>query len=311
MSELLSFDADNVQFAWDATSISNYQKCPRYYQYVNLLGWQPKNKSVHLVFGGHYASALEHFHKHLASGDDYETATIKVVRELFINTWEFETDEDGNRIDDSGSPWESLHNSKTRETLIRSVVWYLDHWKNDPAKLVTLSDGTPAVELSFSLPVDNDIIFCGHLDKLVDYNGYYVMDQKTSQSTITQRFFEGFSPDNQMSMYSFSGSILFDLPIKGVLIDAAQIAVGFTRFERGFVPRAKQQLAEWYDDTMTVIENAREATRNNRFIPNRMSCSNYGGCAFRDICNRIPEHRERFLQSNFQRQERWDPLKRR
>ncbi len=311
MPDLLSFSPDGVQFAWDATSLSNYVRCPRYYQYVNLEGWQPNATSPHLIFGGLFASALEHYFKHLAEGDDTETALRRVVHTALINSWEYERDEDGSAIPGTGQPWDSFHNTKTRATLIRSIVWYFEHFEDDPTETIILANGAPAVELSFSLPVEDGIIFCGHLDRLVDYGGPYVMDQKTTGSTITPRFFDGFSPDMQMSMYAFAGKAVFGIPVQGVIIDAAQIAVGFTRFERGFIHRPQPVLEEWYENTMHIIASARHATEENFFPMNPASCGNYGGCQFRKICSRSPEHRNNFLRADFHRTERWDPLKRR
>ena len=209
-----------------------------------------------------------------------------------------------------GSAWVSDHNTKTRENLIRTIVWYLEQFGPDDAvSTLILSDGSAAVEHSFALPVDDGIIFAGHLDRMGIYSGdTYVQDQKTTGTTITQRYFEGFNPDTQMSMYTFAGKIIFGIPVKGVIIDAAQIAVGFSRFERGFTFRVDAQLNEWYDHTMYHIETARRATKENYFPMNRSSCGNYGGCEFRDICSRAPSVREQFLKGKFVKGARWDPL---
>jgi hypothetical protein len=319
---LKSFDDDGVQFAWDATSLSNYEKCPRYYQYVNLLGYQPKDKSVHLIFGGLYAAALEHYYKYLTEGMSVDDATLAVVRSAMVETWEYDTEPTGegdegypdgvNIIRGSGKPWDSMHSTKTRETLIRSIVWYLDHFADDATEILYSDDGKPGVEYSFALPLDNDIIWCGHIDRLVSYNGDpYVMDQKTSGSTISSRFFKQFTPDIQMSGYTYAGKVIFNLPVKGVIIDAAQIAVGFTRFERGFVHRTEDQLDEWLDNSMLNILRAREDTSDNRFPMNRQSCGNYGGCQFRDVCSASKSHSKRLLAADFVQRPRWDPMERR
>ena len=50
---------NGLQFAWDATSLSLAQTCLRKYYYTMIRGVQPRNKSVHLIFGGIYASSLE------------------------------------------------------------------------------------------------------------------------------------------------------------------------------------------------------------------------------------------------------------
>jgi len=305
-----SFDADGVQFAWDSTSLKLAETCLRKYQLKMIFGWQPERKSVHLLFGGWYATALESYYKYTADGMSQDEALIEVVSEALVETWEFELDEAGEPISDTGSPWQSDHNTKTRENLIRTIVWYIDQFgEDDSCQTVILSNGQPAVEHSFRLEADNGIILCGHLDRLVEYGKHeYIQDQKTTQSTITSRYFDGYNPDSQMSMYTFAGKSIFGLPIKGVMIDAAQIAVGFTRFERGFTFRTDDQLNEWYDHSMYHIERAREATRNNEFPLNPSSCSQYGGCEFRHICSKAPSVREQFLKGDFVKGKRWDPM---
>jgi hypothetical protein len=306
--QMLSFDASGVQFAWDSTSISLAQTCLRKYQYKMLEGWQSVSLSVHLRFGQHYASALEHFYKRTALGEDFEDALRAIVEEVLEATWDRTTDEDGNET--GGTPWDSLHNLKTRENLVRTVIWYIDHFEEDPAPVVILSDGSPAVEHSFALPVDNGLIFSGHIDRLVTYQSHvFVMDQKTTTSTLSPYYFDQFKPNVQMSMYSFAGKIIYGSPIKGIIIDAAQIAVGFSKFARDMTFRTEEELTEWYDSSMYWIEQARRATRENYFPMNPASCGNYGGCEFRKICSKSPEFRKPFLEGNFEKGERWDPLK--
>lgn len=306
--DLLSFTPDGVQHAWDATSLSNYAKCPRYYQYVNIEGWQPVVKSPHLVFGGHYATALERYYKLRATGSSPDDACRTVVREALVATWEYDPDHP-----EGGAPWESLHNTKTRYTLIRSIVWYLEEFgENDNTEIIHLDDGTPAAELSFSLELAPDITYCGHMDRMVTFGeDSYVMDQKTSGSTITPRFFDQFTPDFQMSGYAYAGRVLFNQPITGVIIDAAQIAVGFTNFTRGFVHRSLPVLEDWRENSIALIRQAQAASESGHYPQNFASCGNYGGCAFRKVCSRAPEHRRRALDASFVQRERWDPLKRR
>jgi hypothetical protein len=330
-----SFDASGVQFAWDSTSIKLAETCLRKYQYKMILGWQPERKSVHLLFGGWYASALESYHKYVADGMSQDEALAEVVSEALTETWVFPdcpncggtgteelphydttitmTCQDCNgegKLMEGGEPWQSDHNTKTRENLIRTIIWYVDQFgEDDSCSTVVLSNGKPAVEHSFRLEADNDIILSGHLDRLVEYGGQpYIQDQKTTQSTISSRYFDSYNPDTQMSLYTFAGKAIFNLPIKGIMIDAAQIAVGFTRFERGFSFRTEDQLNEWYDNSMYHIERARQATRDNYFPLNPSSCNNYGGCEFRHICSKAPSIREQFLKGDFVKGKRWDPL---
>jgi len=312
---------DGMQFVWDSTSLKMADTCPRYYEYKMIFGYDNPFKGAHLRFGGHYASALEHYHKHRALGLSLDDALELIVEEAMIGTWDYEYEEVQEKPDSepfrriipgSGFPWQSLHNLKNRENLIRSIIWYVDYFADEEIKTVILEDGTPAVEHSFTLPVDDGIFFAGHLDRLCIWaDNPYVMDQKTTGSTVGQYYFNQFSPDMQMSMYTFGGKAIFKLPVKGVIIDAAQIAVGFTRFERGFTFRTESQLNEWYDNTMKLVEDTRAMTKENHFPMKLSSCGNYGGCEFRNICARSPEVRKNFLNAEFKPGWIWSPLDRR
>lgn len=300
------FDANGLQFAWNSTSVKLAEECLRKYYYIMIEGWQPPTLSVHLRFGQHYATALEHYHKLRADGATWEEATIDVVWEALHATWD-RTDENP-----EGTEWDGGDNLKTRGNLIRSIVWYLDQFADDSATTVILGNGKPAVELSFTINVDDGIVFAGHLDRLTEYAKHiYVQDQKTTKTTISPRYFEQFSPETQMSMYTFAGKMLYNTPVNGVMIDAAQIAVGFTRFERGFTFRTEGQLNEWYDDTMGYIHAARRATQEQNFPMNRTACNNYGGCPFRSVCSRDPSVRESFLLGQFIRATPLNPLSKR
>ena len=613
---MLSFHADGWQFAWDSTSLKNSVSCPRYYQFTNLEGWRSQTRSAHLEFGGHYAKALERFHKLRAAGREYWDAAREVLQLLLVETWNHDLDAKGNRIPGTGQAADWMHNTKTRDTLVRSVIWYLHHFENDSMETVVLDNGKAAVELSFTLELDGEFIYCGHMDRLVSFAGdVYVQDQKaqplseniltpggwrplgslavgdlvigvdggwhsitdiipkgeveifevhfvdgtstrcawdhlwgvydqfgkyavlsmqematapkykkfrvplvapvqhptadlplnplalglllgdgyladsciqfsdadgheaamlaavlpagdkikksaaanytwiisggetkralrqlglfgklsggkfipesylvadesqrrallrglletdghnlgtnwlydstseqlvkdicqlvrslggmaryharsgnafrahlrmpewgngvgsryikrvvklpyveaaaclkvaspkqlyvtenyivthnTSVSTITAKYFAGFSPDYQMTGYSLAGQIIFGAPIAGVSIDAAQIAVGFTEFSRGFAPRQPAQLEEFRSEVLHYAKLARVYHAAGYFPMNRTSCGMFGGCAFQKVCSGLPCHRTALLEAGFTRGERWDPLKKR
>ena len=311
-TELLSFTPTGKQWAWDSTSLSAWTRCPRYYQLSVLQGWTSATPSPHLWFGGLYAKALETYHKLRAQGMDDTAATHSVVRDAMISSWDHDLTPEGERIPGTGQAHETGNANKTRDTLIRSIVWYLDHFRDDPMETVILPSGEAAAELSFSFDLTDQITYCGHIDRLVSYNGsVMVQDQKTSGSTITARYFDGFSPDIQMSGYTLAGKIIFGNPIAGVVIDAAQIAVGFTAFSRGFTQRSDAQLEEWRGMAIASIRDAERAHEEDAFPMRPTSCDMYGGCLFRRVCSRHPEHRPAILAADFVKRERWDPIRRR
>lgn len=310
-------EGTKIQYAWDATSLGMLKRCPQLYEYIMIQGWQPKEDNVHLYFGIEYHQALQDYDILKSEGQSHEDALRSVVHELMI------------RIDN----WESDHKLKNRRTLIRSVIWYLEHYKNDAAKTILLSDGTPAVELSFKFEldygptvlfgededtgedkvVDQPYLLCGHLDRVVEFNGQrFVMDRKTTSITPGQYYFDQFSPENQMSLYTLAGGIVLDTPIRGVIVDAVQIAEGYTFPQRGFTYRTPDQLDEWMTDLAYWLNLAEYYAENNHWPKNDTACDKYGGCKFREICSKSPQVREKFLKSNFVQlpvEARWNPLK--
>lgn len=298
-----SFTEDGLQFAWDATSLTMASECPRKYQLSILEGWKPLSTSHHLLFGGWYATALEHFYKHVALGKPIEDALEEVVHEALVSTWI------------NGEAWNSNDSAKSRYTLIRSIIAYIDEFGDESEagiKTMILENGQPACELSFSFELADGILYCGHIDRVVEMHGVpYVMDQKTTGTTITQHFFSKFTPDIQMTGYTLAGKIVLKIPVRGVIIDGAQIAVNFTKFLRGFTYRTQEEIAEWIDDALSVIRRTQGYLKDGYYPKNTTACGNFGACQFRSVCGSDPRMRQNELESNFFKAELWDPLERR
>lgn len=319
-----SFTPEGIQIGWDAHSIATAQECLRKYQYSILEGWKPNTLGDDLFFGRVFATALEHYYKYVAMGMSWEEALEEVTREALEETWirpdttrfdPAEVAQDG--IVDTGKPWVPVNGdtTKTRENLIRTIVWYIDQFHDEPIKVLNMEDGRPAVELSFRLPVDNGITFCGHLDRVVEFQqDPYVMDQKTTKSTIGPYWFRQFKPKTQFSMYGFAGSAIFHTPMKGVIVDGVQVAQGFSKFVRNPAAQfTESELNEFYDNAMWYIALAQEATRRLLYegtpMPhNPESCHKYNGCDFREVCSVGPGLRRQFLKGGFHRKELWDPM---
>lgn len=310
------FSSPGVQYAWDSTSLGYFKECPRKYYYTMIEGWRGGGSSVHLEFGGLYHSGLELYDHLRAGGLGHDQAQRDMLVWALRETWVPETiTEHGEILPAHPVNWG--HNLKNRFNLIRSLVWYTEQFRDDPAQTVILANGKPAVELSFRFDAGDGVLLCGHLDRVVEWNGSkFVMDRKTTTTTISSYYFNNYTPDNQMSLYTLAGRVILNSPVRGVIIDAAQIAVGFTRFERGMVYRTDEQLEEWLSQAKEYIKEAQymgdravEGHRGEAAFPmNDKACHNYGGCPFRDICGSDPRVRQTYLESNFRR-DPWNPLK--
>lgn len=301
-----SHSIPGLQIAYDSTSIGVLKECPKKYYYSVVLGWQSRELSIHLVFGIAYHSALERYYHARALGKDHAAGLRAAVRFCLETSWNTELSRP--------MVWPEDKN-KNRYTLLRSVVWYLDQFENDPMETVILENGKPAVELSFRFQMDKvapdgqHYIMCGHLDRLAKFNNQiYVNDHKTTKSPIeSEDYFDRYSPDNQMSLYSFAAKVVYHLPVQGVIVNAAQVLVTLSRYRRGFATRTESQLDEWYSDTKHFISTAEAYARAQHWPMNDKSCGLYGGCPFRQVCGKSPEVREKWIAAGFKRRV-WDPL---
>lgn len=292
------------QIAWDSTSLGALKRCPQYYEYNIIEGYVTRSENAHLRWGSEYNNALVTYHKCRAKGQCKEEATLSALRYALTHTW----DETLRR------PWTSDEPTKTRETLVRSVVWYLDQFRDDSLETLVLSDGEAAVELPFRVHLDMDshltgepYMLCGYLDRKVEFDGSWITDWKSTKYQLDEKYFEKYSPDNQVSAYSFAGTMIGHTAIKGVIIDAVQLGVTFARFQRGQIPRTPQVLEEWAEDAMIFIRQNESYVEANHWPKNDVSCHLYGGCVYRKICSAIPELRPRLLEGLFHKRS-WDPL---
>jgi hypothetical protein len=308
------YEGTNFQFAWNSSALGTLKDCARKYQLQYLEGWQPKGEAIHLRFGTLYHRGLELFDIYQSEGSDEEEALDQVVQWLMENTWddrEYIDDEQRVAVLDTGHPWHSDHpafTKKNRETLVRSIIWYVDHYKDDPTKTHILETGKPALELTFKLEIETltprgePYLLTGHMDRLVQYgDDLFVMDRKTTGSALSGYFFDRFTPDNQMSLYTFAARVVYDVPVSGVIIDAAQIAVGFTNFSRGMTTRSKGQLEEWLVDTAHWFKLAERYAAEGYWPMNDQACHKYDGCQYRHICKLDPGVRHHFLETDFER----------
>lgn len=310
----------NIQFAWDSTSLGYLKTCPRLYQYIMIEGWGSTAESIHLRFGIEYHSALQNYDIIRAEGIPHEDAVHRVVRDLLVSSADWSPDRESR-----------AGKYKNRDTLLSLVVDYLDHFVDDPAQTHIMSNGKPAVELSFRFELDfgpeikfrgtpihfegdQPYLLSGHLDRVVEFNDHlFVMDHKTTTTTPGQYYFHQYEPNNQMTLYTLGGQVVLNSPIKGVIISAAQILLDKeNRFVRGFTYRTQDQIEEWLNDLRILLQTNESYAEAGYWPMNDTACDKFGGCRFRGICSKTPDAREMFLKTDFtklEESERWNPLR--
>lgn len=309
-----------IQYAWSASSIEAIKRCPRLYYYEKIEGWSEADESVHLRFGHELHQAFSDYEIYKAEGAKHDEAQHKTIKELLTRTHEWAPVP-------KNSKQEKAMKYKNKDNLVRSVIWYLEKYKDDAAKPYIMHDGKPAVELDFRFELDwgpNDIeqsftdigavygnkgqpyTLYGILDKVVVLNDdLFVMDHKTTTSTPGDYYFDQFEPNTQMSLYTLASQVVFKSPVKGVIINACQVAIDFSRFTRGFTFRTSEQIEEWVYDLHYWFAKAEEFATADYWPMNDTACDKFGGCKFRRICSKSPQVRSQYLKADFVKDPKW------
>lgn len=210
---------------------------------------------------------------------------------------------------------------KNRESLVRLVEWYCEE---QPERLgidgglspYAFPDGTPAVELSFKLPLPfntpdgQPYILAGHMDSIKTFGAIetFVADNKTTKAFLGPLYWKQYSPNIQVDAYDLAGSLLFpDLGIKGVAIEAAQVSTQGAKFATQVFYRTEGQREETLHEIEWWIKQAERFARDNYWPMNKTNCKM---CPFNGICSKDPSQRERYLKADFV-QKKWNPLEER
>lgn len=303
MTSHFSEKIQNLQIAWDSTTISAFKRCPRYYQLSFIENWQPKGGTVALEFGIYFHSLTELFEKLIAQGLSYEDALKEVIRKFFV-------------IKAVWNPSDPLRNAKS---LLITVFFYIENWRLSKIKTFYLKNGQPAVELSFRLALgkpylltDEEVIICGHMDRLVTIDdSIYVADKKTTGHGITRFFYLNYLLNDQVTLYYIAAQIVLAVPAKGILIDAASIDGKIGKFDRQIVHRSIALAEEWLEDLTYWLRYAETCAKAQHWPKNENSCSMYGGCVFRSVCTQTKKCAPKILNRDFEKREQWNPLKER
>lgn len=336
----------NIQYAWDSTSLGYMKQCPRLYQYVMIEGWMPKEDNVHLRFGGEFHTALEQYDILKASGCKHGEALRAVVGDLVVRVqdWDVDTDSKAGRYKNIDTllslviDYLDKYKDETAETLIlengspavelsfrfeldwgpghRRHAWYIredrENWDCSNCG-ATMHESERDPDNLGECPVQ-PYLLCGHLDRVVTFQEeLFVMDRKTTTTSLGSYFFDRFEPDNQMTLYTLASQVILGATVKGVIVDGCQILLDKpNQFTRGMTYRTPDQLTEWVESLKFILSEAENYAKFNYWPMRDTSCGMYGGCKFRDICSKSPGVRERFLESAFikrEESERWNPLK--
>ena len=285
----------------DSTMRATFVSCPQKFAYEYIHNLHPVQRNIHFTFGGAFAKGLEVFRQTYYStpGIDKDTCLVAAIRAL---------------IEDWGTH-EETDDRKTLPRCIQALVDYFDHYdpRTDHIQPYMKSDGTPAVELTFSIPLNvlhpdtgEPMLYCGRHDMLGTYGGQiYVVDEKTPKQ-LGQSWRHQWPLRSQFTGYCASAKI-HGLPVVGAVVRGVGILNNRTTFEECITLRPDWQIERWYDQLERDVERMIQQYKSGRFDLNLdEGCSAYySPCTFMDVCtSRFPE---KIIEAEFVRR-KWNPI---
>ena len=289
----------------DSTGRAQIAECAQKYNYSTIQKLTPKAQSVHLVFGASYARGLEVARKAFY-GRGVAMAEIEpLILEAVFETW------------GSYQPmWgESGAQAKTLDTCIQAIQYYFERWpmEVDTVRPYADSDGKPAVEFTFAMPIPevphpetgDPLLYVGRYDMLADVGGdLFVEDDKTtgqlgngwSRRWELRSQFTGYCAAAQYYGYDVVGAL-----IRGV-------AIYKTKFEgaQAITYRPQWQIDRWYHQLVKDLKRTIEMWKTGEWEFNLDdACSSFGGCPFLELCNK--EHPASWIEGYYSKRD-WNPL---
>lgn len=196
---------------------------------------------------------------------------------------------------------------------------YNSHYVSEPFTVLSANDNTPAVELSFAVPIGEvqgiPCVWSGKIDVAILWEGrFWVMDHKTT-SILGPTYFNQFYNSNQMIGYCWALERLINRPIAGALVNVLAIrrptktgkSIEFAR-QRFEYPTTR--IEEWQHNTLNIIDDFFHMCNKDEFPMHSQWCiGKFGQCQYFDVCTVPSSQREMMLQSGLYEDITWSPLK--
>lgn len=185
---------------------------------------------------------------------------------------------------------------------------YFDEYHDDP--LVILEDNIGPlcerrVEMVLAEESDSRVVFFGTIDSVmqnVETKHILLMDHKTT-SSLGKEFLQKINPSSQVIGYvaAFRRTFpQFDTRTFG--INGLQVAKTMQNFMRHYVEITDDMIAEWRISLLDAAYDfwARQQAQGPYPMQMDTSCTAYGGCQYRALCEIAPGLRQNIIEAQYE-----------
>ena len=307
-----SNEIPTLRLAWDATTLDSYMRCPLTYYWKDVLGYRQESTAVALLFGTLYHDSVGQYEQARLHGKDVDSALREAI------TWLLAEAKEKGFADISASS----RDAKTRNirNLVRALIWFSVWTERDEVyERCAMPDGSSSIEVSWAMPLGikaptgEDYILSGSLDQVkrrVDDGSLVVNERKTTTTTIGSYYWKKFNPNVQIWTYDLIGSMVLGSSgkLRGVVVEACQSAVHFTRFDREEIVRTRMQREQWLESIKYWIRRAEADAINHTWAEAMNPATLNWENVYRTIQTKSPKMWDRYLEMELKQREPWNPL---
>jgi len=199
----------------DSSKMGDYMRCPRYYFYRHVVGWQQAWPNLDLIFGEAWHILREHMIIHGDTRESIEAGMVKFI-DCYRKSFSELTDLD--------------HQAKSPGNALLAVMEYRQEYGEFGKEFKLLHiNGKPATEIYGTVPISNDRVIHFKIDAILQRvrdNMLVIMDHKTSGND-NPVYDAVWNVCNQFSIYYHAANCMagmFDMTpndIYGLIVDKA------------------------------------------------------------------------------------------
>ncbi len=297
-----------LRLAWDATMLTAYMRDPLTYFWKHVQGYGTPRTNNTLSFGTIWHEATGAFDAATYAGAD----RVEALRAGIARAKE--------KADEMGLPYTGKKGDEAKRnlrTLLRALIWWEQDTLHRKWRALPNGDGSPAIEVRFVLPLGvraytgEEFVLCGSFDSAIeDEDGNaWVLERKTTTKTLGPFFWQTYDPCMQTYLYDYVAPQLYpERRLRGVIVEAMQTGVEFSRSETHNIVRTDEQRAHWHEVMLYWMRRAEQDARDDAW-KRALNCeATQYGSIYKDIQKRDPRVWQALLNTDLEKRELWNPL---
>lgn len=265
------------------SSILSTSSCPIKFFYQYCLNLHPQRKSIHLHAGGAFAKGVETVRRSFYL--EQKPLDVSVY-----DGWRSLTDYWGTYDD---VPSEGSGHYKDFYNVSAALFDYFRHYdpRSDHIQPYIKSDGTPAVEFTFAIPLPithpdtgEPLVYAGRCDMIGQYQkNICIVDEKTAYS-IASNWSNAFTMRGQFIGYTWAARH-FEIPANMCIVRGIAIQQKSIKHVEAILQFPNHLIEQWHENMLQKVQMLKDCWIKKSFPMNfGTDCSSYGGCSMMDLC---------------------------